>query len=399
MNTPYEFFKTYPGHLKTATREIAERLGVTDEEVSHGRKLYLQQLQSDQNLNRKQTDLDQTFDLTLEEFCEAVGLDPNKVDRYNDVKYWTRGNGKVGLTVLPKVYQQQTFLQALQEHLDEYRPLPISKQHLQRHVCNNVAIINLTDAHIDKISFTDQHTTIEDNIDSFTKVFDKLLHRCLNAKPEEILLPAGSDFWNANDDSNETKNGTPQDNLQLSKQSFKEGVKVWRQCIDKAKQYAKVVVPLVEGNHDQDKVFYLGEVLTYLYENDPNVEILNNGHERKYYKYGKNLFGFAHGKRQKGKTRDLPLVMLEENATSGWTGQTDNRVFLLGDIHHKQEYQFLRTKDFPGVQVKFLRSISPVGNWEHDQGYIGIPKTAEAFIYNYDGDFCENYQATIKTKE
>jgi len=48
----------------------------------------------------------------------------------------------------------------------------------------------------------------------------------------------------------------------------------------------------------------------------------------------------------------------------------------LGDLHHGFEYQFLKAKDMPGVEVEYLRTVGTTDSWHEDFGWIGIPKTA-----------------------
>ncbi len=43
----------------------------------------------------------------------------------------------------------------------------------------------------------------------------------------------------------------------------------------------------------------------------------------------------------------------------------------MGDIHHKQEYKFLRVKDFPGITMRFLRSVGVIDQYHNDRGYLG----------------------------
>src|SRR5690606_1571640 len=114
-----------------------------------------------------------------------------------------------------------------------------------------------------------------------------------------------------------------------------------------------------------------------------NVVVDTSRKQRKYRKYGENMFGFAHGDKEKGKTSQLPLMMAEEEKRM-WA-DTTHRTFFLGDIHHKEEFKFLRAKDFIGVLVKFLRSVGTTDLWHYDNGYLGIPRTGEVEIHAYDG--------------
>ena len=71
----------------------------------------------------------------------------------------------------------------------------------------------------------------------------------------------------------------------------------------------------------------------------------------------------------------------------------DTAILLLITI--KIEYKFLRVKDYPGVEVKFLRSVGTSDRWHTDHGYIGIPATAEAYLFSKTKGQIANYSINI----
>jgi hypothetical protein len=316
--------------------------------------------------------------------------------RITKVKRWQDGNGEWKESIhYAEDYGDVDVVKAIKDAFKEYSA-PQAFTYDERNKGDKCAIINLFDAHIDKMCYideTDKNSSVEENIRIFEMVFDELLTQCLVEEPEIIYFPVGNDFYNTNGSSNTTKRGTPQDVGIKSEESFKIGLNLYRRCIDKAAQKAKVVIPVIKGNHDQDKVFYLGVALEIAYEGNPHVVIDNTRHQRKYYKYGQNLFGFAHGDKEKNKVNNLPLLMAEERKQD-WA-DTTYREWYLGDIHHKQEYKFMRGKDFIGCMVRFLRSIGTSDVWHYDEGYIGVPKTAEAFIWKKSGGMTGNLLKNI----
>lgn len=283
-----------------------------------------------------------------------------------------------------KIVASEVAIKGLIEEFKSYvQPVPRFTYQKQEQCA---AIINLLDAHIDKVCLvteTGYGSTIEDNIQEFERLFDQLLTDCIKYAPELIIFPIGHDFFNTNGPQNSTKKLTPQAISIQSHDSFKIGVPVIRRCIDKAKQVARVKVFVIRGNHDEDKDFYMGEVLSGIYEKDENVEIDNERRQRKYEPYGVNLFGFAHGDKEANKVSNLPLLMAEEKKKE-WA-ETSFRYFFLGDKHHTMEYKFLRAKDFIGCLVKFLRSVGTTDQWHYDNGYIGIPRTGEVEIHAKQG--------------
>jgi hypothetical protein len=251
---------------------------------------------------------------------------------------------------------KEDFLEAISETLSNYK-VPVIKKAKIKHN-KNCGIINIYDAHIDKFSWIDetmeQQSSIDKNINRFVDVFDSMLNEIIIQKSELIIFPVGNDFFNRNSIGHEsTKRGTPQYSFVSGKVAYKHGLRTIIDCINKAASVSKVIVPVIEGNHDMDNVFYLGESLDVLYANNPNVVIQSCGMKRKYSTYGENMFGFAHGDIEKKKLNELPLSMAIDEPDM--FAKATFREFFLGDIHHKQEHVFKRTQDFKGVIVRFLR--------------------------------------------
>lgn len=290
--------------------------------------------------------------------------------------------------------EEKNFIEELSEAIKNYE-FPIFTPKVPE-FSETISVINILDAHIDKLCLLDEvnkDSSLEENIATFEYAFNSLLSQSLIYNPEFIVFVVGSDFYNANDANNTTKKGTPQNSFFDWKKSFTEGFKVIRRCIDKARQYTKVIVKIVKGNHDEDKIFYLGQLIELTYENDSNVVVDSMSRQRKYIHYGVNLIGLGHGDKEKGFITSLPAMMMQENKHI--VPEIEHYHFYLGDIHHKEEYSFKRTSDLKGCQVTFLRAISNLSKWEYEQGYIGIPKTAEAFIHHKTKGLINNIQVHI----
>ena len=200
---------------------------------------------------------------------------------------------------------------------------------------------------------------------------------------EQLIFPIGNDFFNVNDSTGTTKKGTKQATVVHHADAFEIGLHLLLECIDKAQQVAPVFVPVIQGNHDTDISTLCGVSLNALYRGNKNVEINKSRLERKYKRYHNNLFGFNHGdKVQPGK---LPLIMAQEEKLN-WSN-TEFRYFFLGHKHHKEEFQFLRTKDAVGVQVRHLRAITQDCHWNVQAGWIGAVKSAQSLKISRCGSF------------
>lgn len=316
----------------------------------------------------------------LREECEANGIPIESVRHY-----WHKSK-KISLfakTDSEGLNKQQVFQRLFDSFKDYQTP---TFQYPEQSLSKNCAIINLYDAHLDKISLkgeTGENITMQDNINRYVKGFDTLLASVLTHDPEQIIFPIGNDLFHANDMSGRTKRGTQIQYLCSPEEAYAEICKVTIGCVAKLAQTgAKVVIPFVKGNHDEDNITILGFWLRELFSGNNQITFLPGRLQRNYIQYGKNLFGFAHGDKEKSKINDLPLLMAQE-VPKMWA-ETIYRVIMCGDLHHEIEYKFLSTKDRPGVKVVFLRSVGGSDKWHVDHGWTGIPKTAYAEIWGKD---------------
>ena len=66
-------------------------------------------------------------------------------------------------------------------------------------------------------------------------------------------------------------------------------------AIDRLRPIAPVQVVMVTGNHDTQRLYYLGDVLEAWFRNTKDVAVDNSPRQRKYFRYHGNLIGFTHG--------------------------------------------------------------------------------------------------------
>jgi len=336
-------------------------------------------------------------DQTLEEYLDSVNLDPEKVDKYNDVKYWTDAAGNRRYSVVPKDLNEKTkeFRDMMIEAITESTEQSIITLDAPKETSRCSAVINIYDLHLDKLSQIGEEYTIDDNIELVRRGVAKLLSDLKHKSPELIYLPIGNDLFDGNDFTGNTKRGTDQKQSVHWKQSFQMGLKLIREIITSCLAITNnVIIVPVEGNHDEDKVFYLNEVLKVAYEQHKRVFTKESSAPRHYYQYGENMLGFGHGYHEKKKIRQLPGQIASE-APKVW-GDTTYRRMLLGDIHHKEEYQFLKTVDKEGVTVSFLRDIGlNHSTWDRNKGYHIGPKSIEAQVFDWNGGQSAAYMFNV----
>ena len=209
---------------------------------------------------------------------------------------------------------------------------------------------------------------------------------------DKILFPLGNDFFNVNSILNTTVHGTPQQEDTRYAKTFTEGRRLAQTLIDTLMLIAPVEVIVVPGNHDTERMFYLGDSLECWYHNNPHVVVNNKAKKRKYFRYGKNLIGLTHGYYE--KLDKLPLIMsLEEK--QNWA-ETDFREWQTGDKHHKKEIKTsIKENEENGVMVRILRSLSGNDAWHFDKGFVGGARKIEAFVRHYEKGLIAQIHSSI----
>lgn len=325
--------------------------------------------------------------LPQEQIFDTTGMSIEKVT--------TNPNGGQWITykTTNQVEEDNTILNVVQRLIDKHiepnlspdqEPVLESEDWFRINQGKRLAVVNLYDAHLDKLpikSTCGVESTIEKNIAVFLNTIDRICTVIGNNDIDEIIFPVGNDLFHTNGFNSQTKKGTqieyygsPEDNYYAICDAITEAI---TRLAVIAKNEVKVI--MVKGNHDEDKITVLGYWLERVFKGT-NVQVDFLRKQRKYIKFGENLLGFAHGDKEKSKIAQLPLIMATE-AKELW-GQTTHRKMYLGDLHHGFEYQFLKAKDMPGVEVEYLRSVGTTDTWHEDFGWIGVPKTAYLQIFD-----------------
>jgi len=190
-----------------------------------------------------------------------------------------------------------------------------------------------------------------------------------------ILAPLG-DVMHADD----SKNRTPQSGNQLDVDTRHQRVmlianrairrSIYR-CLEK---HRKVIVRILQGNHDPHAAFAHAMALHAHFENNERVEVDLSPAYFWYHRFGKVLIGLTHGDKAKG--RDLLGVMATDKAED-W-GQTKFRYFYHGHLHESGK------KEMPGLLVEWFRTLAPADAWAAGEGYrSGRDMNAIIFHKNY----------------
>lgn len=223
-------------------------------------------------------------------------------------------------------------------------------------------------------------------------VIDSLLTYSKGFVIERVLFPIGNDFFDANTAAGATAHGTLQRDDVRWQRTFDMGARFMVRTIDKLLQIAPVDVLVVPGNHDEERIFYLGEYLAAWYRAAKDATIDNRPIKRKYYHYKNNLIGFTHGYYEKN---DKLSALMPQEVPELWA-KANNREWHLGDKHHKVDMIYKTNEYENGVTVRILRSIASPSVWEFDKGFTGSLQAGEAFIWHPEDGVIAQFTGRVK---
>jgi hypothetical protein len=246
----------------------------------------------------------------------------------------------------------------------------------------NIGIVNSVDVEVPapignvclEISLPDLHFgkgDINDISQKFIHDCVELLGKSKNFGVERILLPIGNDGLNSEGKRYTTTGGTPQEDSVDWRTSFRYYWSALAAVIETFSKHYPVDVIVIPGNHDTERMFYIGDVLVSYFRHNPAVNVTNTGEYRTYYEYGTNMLLFTHG--DKEKVADLPLIMATEQPEM--FARTKYREVHMGHLHKE------KVNEYRGIKTRFLPSICPTDEWHKMMGYAN-QKSAQAFLWN-----------------
>lgn len=319
-----------------------------------------------------------------------------------------RFNSNVGQTMLPTVTKKMK-----EEILDSFKSkslIDLMREHNIKHkadvknlkgevldwakiVPNHLLEISIPDLHVGKLSW-DKETGEDYDIDISIKRYKDAIEALISRVPlgciDRILLPLGNDLLNVDNKMNTTTMGTPQSSDSRFGKIFRTVKSLMVETIDKLSQIAPVDVLIIPGNHDEQTMFTLGELLDVWYRESKQVKVYNSPKLRKYYQYGSNMMMFTHG--DKEKHNELGLIMAHEEAKM-W-GQTKHREVHLGHFHKTKSIQYTTGDEFPGFKIRILPSLCASDAWHYAQGYLSS-KAAKAFLWHKEDGMVTEHTYTV----
>ena len=313
---------------------------------------------------------------TLDDLIRVCEIDTSiwNVDRYV-VNKWEVGSQVDGQIIVEPLFQIKAWLKRSseifelkrirQEIMDDVKSFsPIYKTKKHKIVDQGQLMeINIFDLHFGKLCWgkeTGDNYDIKIATRRFIDAISSMITRSKGFDIKRIVFPIGNDFFNSDTRMNQTSNGTPQDEDLRWQKTYRAGRELLIKGIDMLSQIAPVDVIVVQGNHDFERSFYVGDAMECWYHNNKNVIVNNGANPRKHYKFGQCLITYTHGNNE--KVADLPLLVASEEPKL-WS-QTKYREIHVGHLHHKKEIKFMATQEHKGMVIRFMRSLSGTDAWQ-----------------------------------
>ncbi|GEM48662.1 hypothetical protein [Deinococcus cellulosilyticus] len=197
----------------------------------------------------------------------------------------------------------------------------------------------------------------------------------VHGRPDKVIFPVGSDFFNSDNYFGGTTKGTPQDNDGTAVRILTEGCELLANTADLVRQVCKDVEFLeVRGNHDYNSTISGLLYLRAWFRNTKGVTFQTHHRDRVYTVYGLNLMGFTHG--DGAKIKELPALMAGE-AREAW-GRTLHRVWYTGHLHEE------KSGNPGGVLWYQIPSLSGVDRWHDKKGYTLARRAMQAFMLDQE---------------
>ena len=264
------------------------------------------------------------------------------------------------------------------EHAPAYKPIRYKKvtdPHLK--------LIDVADLHVGKVAHTRAGKVCYD-IDKAVHLaelgVETLLTRSQGFPTETYLFPIGNDVVHVDSKENTTTRGTRQDTDGMWHEMVEASVMMYVRLLEELLKEAPVHVVYNQSNHDNHTGYMVAREVRAWMHKHKHLHFTISQNDREYVRYHQNMIGLDHG--DGAKIADIPQIMAAEEPKM-W-GETLHRYMVRHHLHHWQKRQPLIGKDFPGVTINYMRSLSRSDDWHRKMGYIGAPQAIDAFIYHPD---------------
>jgi len=338
--------------------------------------------QSSRKVNNETGTIESILILSYEpkDDIELARLHKINLDKYIITNYWSKllPNGKFTSSVFSKLkkpndYTPEDFAKFLVDYKSNYKEQVQPKN--ERAKVIDVEI-SLSDYHLAK-RHIDGDNSPSKRCKRYFKAATSLVYDVKALYDiDKIIFPISNDFFHTDNYQHQTTNGTPQDTIIDYADEYELGFSLLVETITMMKKVSnKVIVVLVQGNHDKTKSYYLAHALEVYFAADPNI-IFNREHSVvKAVVLGNTFIGYHHGN---CKIEDLPLLFATHPEYSQAFGNATYREVHTGDKHHYM------AKEIKGVRIQQMPSLSGTDRWHSDNNFVHSVRAALALVYDKD---------------
>lgn len=140
-------------------------------------------------------------------------------------------------------------------------------------------------------------------------------------------------------------------------------------------KYEKVVILMVEGNHDESSSGWLTEMFSSFLEDEPRIEVITDPAPFGAYKFGEVMLGWTHGHKVNMDRVDKVLV----GRFPKMFGNTLHRYAHIGHFHHRELKRDLKQENL--MTVEMHTTIAAMDGHAANGGY-GNARGADVITYH-----------------
>lgn len=340
----------------------------------------------------------------------SINIDDYEVDRFKveswDVTAFEQGVATTVKNYLTDVRFRKKRPEALAYEEDKKQALELCKKYSprfpalkkQKRKSDKLLELGIYDPHYGKLSIIDktgETGTLKGASVMVRNAVVDLVSRTKGYDIEEVVFPIGNDFLHINNSGGETSNGTQMEYTNYFyqiKRKCKEDL-IW--CVEYLrKNVAPVRIIQVPGNHDEDAILSIAEILDAYFHKNKDVDVDISPKLRKHITYGRNFIGFLHGDPRDVKHDRLPLVFASEHKQE-WA-ECEYHEIHLGHIHFKRDMTFVIGDEFSGCRLRWIPSLASADSWHYRKGFVKTRKAAEAFIWDKEEGLIGNFSVNVR---
>lgn len=244
---------------------------------------------------------------------------------------------------------------------------------------NRMLILSIADLHLGRYCSeisTGYNYDLKIAEEEFNNIIKNTIEIQKHKRVGELLYTIGNDFFNSDNINYTTSKGTVlNNNIGTYKEMYRMGLEMQIRALKSLrKEFEKVNVYLVEGNHDRILSYTLYLALENIFKDDNTIKFGGDYKKTQAVQFGKSAIFLDHGDSNFDRTiRTLPTLFPKVY------GNTINRIALLHHLHSEKA-----TNEDVGITAYRLPSIVPTDEYEDVGKFIKVNGRQQLFEVSKD---------------